>query len=286
MGVLACAGIMTFGTACKYGRDAPKHSSTHTQKQNLLQPVDFDVLDQYGRIYAKYRDVTYAQSKNLTVYVPVDAKIVLRNIQSIDGFVEDIMVYYNGLVVGGHAFKEGFNFKGRSFKVGDEPETSIQLEDRTEFAGAIRFGIRMVPSPEPEPQSEPKPRRERTVRIYEPVEERLEPSPVQVIYIQKEYVNARPAGGFGFFFGFSSVRRVSYPVGGYAPYPIMAPGPMMGAGCVPYRPPMNYCPPQRQGIQRNYPIHRSSLAPNARRTGPVTRSNLSRNVHPAPVRRR
>jgi hypothetical protein len=297
MGMVACSGLLAFNMACgKYERNSPTHTKVHTQKY-VLQPVDFDVLYQNGNIYEAYRHVTYEQSKEMCISIPPKGIIELRSESNYPECVIDMMIskFVEGELqpiinpkTNSRVFKKSIYTSSLVLK----PSANLyiyyllepikhdgKLPKQIESIGIRGKIIGEIPNKPCEP--EPKPRRERTVRIYEPVEERLEPSPVQVIYIQKEYVNARPAGGFGFFFGFSSVRR--YPVGGCAPYPIME------MGCVPYGPPMNYCPPpshNRPIMQRNHVIRRSSLAaPNVQRAHPVTRSSLQqRNVRSAPAR--
>ena len=128
MGLIACSGLLALNMACTKHESMNKnsdHTTLHNQK-HVLQPVDFDVLDQYRRVFAQYRNVTYAQSKNLTVDVPENGEIVLKNIQRFEGFEEDLLVYDNGLVVGGHAFRNKFDFEGTGFKPGKDLESIFQ----------------------------------------------------------------------------------------------------------------------------------------------------------------
>lgn len=297
MGALACAGIMTFSVACKHGRDAT-HTGINTQKY-VLQPIDFNVLDQDGNIYKAYRHVTYAQSKNICISIPPEGIVELQSKSNYPECVIDMMISKSvegellpiiNPKTNSRVFKKRIYTSSLVLKPGTNLYIYYLLEP-IKHDGKLpkqieSIGIRAkitgeIPNKPCEP--EPKPKRERTVRIYEPPVERPQPEQPVIIYFQGQAPVARPAGGFGFFFGFSSVRHVSYPVGGCAPYPIME------MGCVPCGPPVNYCPPNnhyRPNIQRNNIIRRSSLAaPNVQRAHPVTRSSLQqRNVRSAPAR--
>jgi hypothetical protein len=134
------------------------------QSQNFgLKPVNFDVIDKDGNV-TEYRQVTSKQAEDLVVKIYEGGKILLREDENknIDGFEKDIMVYYKDNVLGGHAYQEGFDFKGSGVPAGTQDEMSIQMEKGKEFRGAIRLKYLLLQTPDPGPKVTPPAKSEQT----------------------------------------------------------------------------------------------------------------------------
>lgn len=83
----------------KTGSDKKKQSKAK-EKKDVLQPVTIDVFDKEGKFYKQYSNITFEQSlgqKNeITIEIPQGGIIKLHEQNVIDGFVTDMMMYYQG----------------------------------------------------------------------------------------------------------------------------------------------------------------------------------------------
>ncbi|KYK25942.1 hypothetical protein AYK26_01540 [Euryarchaeota archaeon SM23-78] len=126
--------------------------------KHTLNPPDFDVLNRRGKVHQEYRHVTFDQSKGkkneIVVEIPEGGKIRLVEPQkTLDGYVADIIVYKNGLKLGGKAFYDKFDFERFKVKPGTQGDFSIQLEkgEHVPKKAGMRLRYRIVRA-EPMPE--------------------------------------------------------------------------------------------------------------------------------------